>query len=323
MKIIKELVLLFILAFILTSCNTTLPSNPSNSLPVTTVKTDEELSPFIQFQKLKRGEMGFDSEQVDNVLRLYGIYDRILEKVPNEVYRDSLCRDVIINGYNIGNKNIAVLQVNKGHLYICIMFSKINHKWAVEGFVYINGREKPEYRVEQSGDGRRYWLVVKQEANRGTGLNIYDEIWYNPDGSVAAEYPIEGSTLFLPENVEPGANTNFFASVDYDGDSKISLSYSISFLYDCKDNLQDDSFYRFQSKYSPVIRDYWEYDLKTRQFKFMSSYPALPKSFNTMKHVSSNEYGILQGYIDFYRTQIGNKKITTLAQWEKFMEVKK
>jgi len=54
-----------------------------------------------------------------------------------------------------------------------------------------------------------YWLVVRHEANHGTGLYIYDEIWYNPDGSVAAEYPLEGSVLFFPQNIDPEAYAHF------------------------------------------------------------------------------------------------------------------
>ena len=319
MKIIRELVLLIALVFILTSCNTTLPSQPSNSLSLASVKPKEVLSPFTQFENLKRGEVGIDGEQVDNILRSYGIYDRVLAKVPKEAYIDSFCSDVIISGFSVGNKKVAVLLIEKGHLCVYIMFSSSNDKWIVDGFTYQNERDKPEYRIEQSSDRTRYWLVVKHEANHGTGLCIYDEIWYNPDGSVAAEYPIEGSTLFFPQIVEPDTNTYFSTSAYYDGDSKISLSYLISFVYGYKDKSQESGSYKFQSKYCPVIRDYWEYDLKTQQLKFVSSDPDLPENFSTMKHVASAEYGILQGYIDFYRTRLGDKKITTLGEWEKFM----
>jgi hypothetical protein len=203
------------------------------------------------------------------------------------------------------------------------MFSNSGDKWIVNGFAYQNERGEPEYRVVQSSDGKRYWLVVKHESNHGTGLYIYDEIWYNPDGSVAAEYPLEGSTLFFPQMIEPAANTYFSTSANYDGDSTISLSYSVSFVYSYKDSFQTPGYvYKFQSEYCPVLRENWEYDLKTQQLKFVSCDPAIPESFSTMKHVVSADYGILQGYIDFYRTRLWDKKITTLAEWEKFMELK-
>jgi hypothetical protein len=323
MKIIRELLVLIVLTFILTSCNAISPSHPLNFQSLTSVKSNEVFSPFTQFENLKKSEeVGINSEQVDNILRSYGIYDRVLAKVPKEVYIDSICSDVRISGFCIGNKKIAVLLINKGHLYIYVMFSNSGDEWIVNGFACQNERDKPEYRVEQSSDEARYWLVVKHEANHGTGLYIYDEIWYNPDGSVAGEYPVEGSTLFFPQIVEPDANTYFSTTAYYDGDSKISLSYLISFEYGYKDNLQDYGFYRFQSKYCPVIRENWEYDLKTQQFKFISCDPALPESFSTMKHVASSEYGILQGYIDFYRTRLGEKKINTLGEWENFMGLK-
>jgi len=323
MKIIRELLLLVVITFILTSCNAISPSHTSNSQSLTSVKSKEVLSPFTQFENLeKRGEMGINSEQVDNLLRSYGIYDQILSKVPKEDYMNSIYSDIKIDGFSIGNKKVAVLQINKGHMYIYVMYSNDSNKWIVNGFAYQNERGKPEYRVEQSSDETKYWLVVKHEANHGTGLQLYDEIWFNPDGSVAGEYPVEGYSLFFPQIIEPEANTCFSTSAYYDGDSKISLSYSISFEYEYKDNFKDFSSYRFKSKYLPVIRENWEYDLKTQQIKFISCDPTLPQSFSTMKHVVSAEYGILQGYIDFYRTRLGDKKVTTLEEWENFMELK-
>ena len=323
MKIIKKSLLLIAITIILTSCSTTVPSGSSNSPTLTSVKQNEMISPFTQFEKLKRGEAGIDSEQVDNILRLYGIYDRVLEKVPNEIRSVPFCDDVRISGFNIGNKNIAVLLINKVHTHVYVMFSNSDDKWIADGFACQTERYEPEYRIEQSSDGARYWLVVKHEANHGTGISIFDEIWYNPDGSQAAEYPIEGYNLFFPENVEFGAEAQFSTSADYDGDSKIHLSYDISFVYGYKDELQDDSvYYRFKSEYRPAFFDSWEYDLKTKQLKFKSSHPDLPEGFSTMKHVVSGEYGILQGYVDFYRTRLGNKKINTIEEWEKFMEVK-
>jgi hypothetical protein len=209
--------------------------------------------------------------------------------------------------------------IKKSHLYIYVMFSGINNKWMVDGFTYQNERFEPEYRVEHSEDETRYWLVVRSEANHGTGLNIEDEFWYNPDGSLAAEYPIEGSTLFFPEHISPGAGANFSSTASYDGDSNISLSYLISFAYNYKNNSQDSNFYELQSEYRPVVRYNWEYDLKSGQFHYVSCVGDLPDKFSSMKHVSSSEYGILQGFIDFYKASLGEKEITSLEEWEKFV----
>ncbi len=321
MRIIRKLLLLVSISFMLTSCNTVTPTHISNSLSHTTVNSKEVSSPFAQFENLKRkGEVGFKREQVDNILRSYGIYDKVMTKIiPKEDYINSISFNVEINGFNIGDKKVSILLIKNGHMYIYIMFSNSSNKWVVNGCAYQNERDKPDYRIERSSDETKYWLVVKHEANRGTGLQMYDEIWYNPDGSVAGEYPIKGSTLFFPQIVEPEANAYFSASADYDGDSKIHLSYSMSFEYGYKENSQDFSSYRIFSKYSSTLRENWEYDLKTQQLKFISCNPALPQGFSTIKHKASADYGILQGYIDFYRMRLGDKTIATLGGWEKFV----
>ena len=320
---IGKLVLFTVLIFTLTSCNAALPGHTSDSQSLAPLKSNEVLSPFTQFENLKKkGETGISNEQVDNILRSYGIYDSVRTKVTKEVYNDSACSDVRINGFDVGNKKIAVLLISKGHLHIYVMFSNSSDKWTVDGFAFQSEREKPEYRVEQSGDGTKYWLVVKHEANHGTGLQIFDEVWYHPDGSVAGEYPVKGSTLFFPQSIEPEANTYFSSSAYYDGNSRISLSYSISFEYIYRKNPQGSGDFKFQSKYRPAVLENWEYDLKTQQFEFVSCDPALPESCGAMKHTASAEYGILQGYIDFYRLRLGNQKVTTLGEWENLMELK-
>ncbi len=323
MKIIRKLLLLVVGIFILTSCNSISTGGQAlNSQSPARLKSGEALSPFTQFENFEKGgELGIENEQVDSILRSYGIYDKIMAKVPREDYTGSNYSDVKISGFSIGNKTVALLQINKGHLYIYVMLSNSGDKWIADGFAYLAERFKPEYRVEKSNDNTKYWLVVKHEANHGTGLQIFNETWYKPDGTVAGEYPVEGSTLFFPQSVQPEANTYFFSSADYDGDSRIHLSYSISFEYDYRDNPQDEGFY-FTSKYRPVIREHWEYDLKTQRLQFTTCDPALPQNLVGMKRKVSSDYGILQGYIDFYRARLGDKMVTTLEEWEKFMELK-
>lgn len=319
----KKLLLLIFLALFLTSCNAISAREPSNSQSHTSALSKEALSPFTQFENLKtEGSTEIDGEQVDKILRLYGIFDSLQAKVNNEGYAGSFYTDVGISGFSVGEKKAAVLSLTKGHLYIYVMFSNSHDKWVVDGFVYQNEKDKPDFRIERSGDGTMYWLVLKHEANHGTGLQLYEEIWYSPDGSIAAEFPAEGSTLFFPENINPEANAYFSCSPYYDGASKISLSYSISFEYGYKDNYQNNGTYTFQSKYRPVVRENWEYDLKTEQLKFVSCDPALSETLIPTEHTTSPEYGILQGYIDFYGTRLEDNKINTLDEWEKFMDLK-
>ncbi len=317
---IRALLIIIVSILLLTSCNAAPSNDSSASQALQPIEQKEVVSPFTQFESLERdADMGFNSRLLDDLLKSYGIYDRLMGKVPKEDYIDSPCSDIKINGFNIGNKKVAVLQIIKGHLYIYIMFSKNEDKWIADGFAYQKEREKPEYRVEASGDQTKYWLVLRHEANHGSGLQLFDESWYNPDGSVAGEYPVEGSALFFPQMVIPEANAYFSASVAYDGDSRVYLAYSISFEYAYKSNSKDSGFYGLQSKYRPVVRDNWEYDLKTGQLKFLSCDPELPQGFSSLEHVASADFGILQGYIDFYRTRLGDKKVSTLGEWEKFI----
>lgn len=312
-KTVKLFLLMFSIVLQLTSCNSNSPSKElieSNNVP----------SPFSQFEKLKKSEeMGIDKEQVENLLRSYGVYEKILEKITEAGYDGAYYSDVSIGGFNSGDKKIAVLQIEMVHLYFYVMFSNSNNSWSCDGLAYINDRYVPEYRIEQSDDQTEYWLVVRYEANHGTGLQINNEIWFNPDGAVAADYPIDGFTEFFPQMIEPSANAKFSAFAEFDGNSRIHIYYTINFIYNYKDSIQNkDYIYRFKSDYSPVIRENWEYDLETKQFRFISSDPDLPDSFKSLKHELSADLGILQGYVDFYRNKLQDK-ISTLEEWEKFI----
>jgi hypothetical protein len=299
--------------FALTSCNT-VPAKDSSDFAE---GKDSFPSPFSQFENLeKTAEAGIDSEQVDNILRTYNIYEELMEEATETGNIEAPYSDVSIRGFNIGNKKAAVLQIVKGHLYIYIMFSKFNDKWTTDGFTCLNERYQPEYRIEQSSDSTKYWLVIKYEANHGTGLQIFNEAWYNPDGTIAADYPLEGYAAFFPQMIMPAADAKFSASADYDGNSAISLSYAISFMYhyESKDDVN-----KYVCEFSPVIREHWEYNLKTLQLEFIASDPALSESFSMLNHEMSAEFGVLQGYIDFYGIQLRDKTIATLEEWERFI----
>lgn len=311
MKSKRIWLVLVIGVFILTSCS----QDSEHSVKAM-------LSPFEQYEKLKFEEENND-DQVDDILRTYGIYDKILENIPKEEYINTKLSNISIDGFRIGNKQCAMLLINKGHLYIYVMFSTIdNKKWLVDGFTYQMEREKPEYRIERSSNNENYYLVIKHEANHGTGLRIFNEIWYKSDGLVVAEYPIEESTLFFPELIEPTAMANFCTTANYNGESTIYLSYRINIEYSYKETSKNQGLSEFRSKYLPVIYENWEYDLKTQELIYVSSEPEFFGEYNTIKHRVSDEYGIIQGYIDFYRSKLGNNKITSLAEWENFIEIK-
>lgn len=296
------------------------PKGPENSSNLSGPEND--VSPFTMFENLKETDGNIiDGSEVDNILKAYGIHDKIAEKLAGTEFAGSDYTGASISGFAIGSKKAAIMLLRKGHLHIYIMFSKREEdKWNADGFACHNERFEPEYRIEHSDEGEKYWLVIRHESNHGTGLQIFDETWYNPDGSVAAQYPAEGSVEFFPQNIEPAAYANFSAFADYDGKSTITVSYSVNFEYGYKESYKNHSYaYRFKSSYSPAIREYWKYDMQAQQFSFVSCSPDLPENFGAVKHESSPDLGILVGYIDFYRYKLGNGKITTLEEWESFI----
>ena len=149
------------------------------------------------------------------------------------------------------------------------------------------------------------------------GITDFNETWYNPDNP-QAQYPVEGSTEFFPKILNP-VYAYFTALQTMTG--KIQYPYLLGeFWIQLKDSFTNHSHvYKFKSDYSPVIREYWKYDLQTQQLDFVSCSPDLPESFSTLEREASPAFGILQGYIDFYRTRLGNRKITTLEDWESFI----
>lgn len=314
MKAIKIFMLFVACVFTFSSC---ISAAPENAVKLTEDPSSYP-SPFNQFENLENStEVGIDGEQVDNLLRTYNIYEKVIEKAIETGNAEAHYSDMSISVFSIGSGRVAVLHIVKGHLHIYIMFSRFSDEWMVDGFTCLNERINPEYRIEQSGDGSKYWLVIKYESNHGTGLQIFNEAWYNPDGTIAADYPAEGFIEFFPQVIKPSANAKFSVSANYDGGSNISLYYSISFIYHYEEN--NSQFSRFRCEYNPVIREHWEYNINSQQLDFITSDPALPEGM--VNHDLSADIGILQGYIDYYRTRLGNKAISTLEEWERFIRL--
>ncbi|MBF4693753.1 hypothetical protein [Fusibacter ferrireducens] len=283
--------------------------------------TSEYFSPLDQFETLDREGVWVDGEQVEALLKSYGVYDPIMAFNENN---ESIYTDVKICVEMVGDKKVAILLIEKGHNAIYVMFSKCDNQWIADGFASQSERFRPEYRIEKTSDGMKYWLVVKHEANHGTGTALYDEIWYRPDGTIAAEYPLEGDALCFPKQMPLGrAGVHYIANPDFDGKSKIHLAYSVCFTYDYESDFGEAGFKNvFQSEYRPSIRDYWAYDLTTQKLEFLSSHPVLPEHLSEIEHKVSDEYGVVKGYIDFYDSRLGYKKITSLAEWQDFIELR-
>ena len=310
MKLVEEILLIMLTLF----CT-------QNYADDSQLNRSANLSPLDQFESVQSDGMWVERESVENILKTYGLYDKIMSLNKNE---EPLYSDVKILGEIVGDKKVAVLLIQRGHQYIYVMFSKTDDQWCADGIVSQSERFEPEYRIEKTIDGMKYWLVVKDEVNHGTGISIYDEIWYNPEGSIAAEYPLEGYSLFFPEQMAPSVTeASFIAYPYFDGDSKIHLDYSVSFTYDYESNSDKTGFSNvFHSEYNPSIRDYWTYNLAAKKLNFESSNPALSERLSEIEHRVSSEYGIMQGYIDFYDSRLGDKKITSLEEWEQFIKLK-
>lgn len=276
-------------------------------------------SPFLQFESWESDETGLftDGNQIRDTLKPYGL----LEKISAEIYADysddfevfGACT-AKIDGFTIGSKKAALLLIQQGHLHIYIMFSNNGEVWVADGFAYQSERYEPQYRIEKSGDGARYWLVLKHESNHGSGLQLFDEIWHNPDGSIAAQYPLSGSSAFLPVNIAD-AWGEYSSDPYFDGESTIIVDYTIKFYYNYK--------HKFQSAYLLVIRERWNYDLNKSQFSLVESSSELPENFDTIYDgISMDDYGILGRYIEFYEEEVGEKNVSSIGDWEKLMESK-
>ena len=273
-------------------------------------KGDLSLSPFAQFESWSNDESGVytDGKRISDTLKQYGILDSILTDINNDDLTNFNACAAEISGYSVKDKKVALLLLKQGGFHIYVLFSESGNAWKCDGYTYQRERFEPEYRIEKSDDGSLYWLVLKHESNHGTGTTLFDEIWVNPDGSIAAQYPLSGWVDFYPENTSYASAEYSCSNPYYDGGSKIILDYTIKFSFNYKE--------KFQSVYSPVVREYWVYDLQKSEFAFKNAEPDLPFEKNTV----SDDYGIIAGYLDYYKTRVEEQAISSIEEWENLME---
>lgn len=275
-------------------------------------KTDVSLSPFAQYESWDSDESGLyiEGKQVSNTLERYGILKDLIEEINDVELTDFNACTAVINGYALKDKKIALLRIEQGHLQIYIMFSSSGDIWKADGYTYQRERFETAYRIERSSDGLAYWLVLQNEKNHGTGLSLMDEVWINPDGSIAARYPLSGWSYFLPDSLN-NAWAEYSSTPYYDGDHTITLDYSIAFHLKYNDN--------FQSVYAPVVREYWTYNLQKSEFTFMNSEPELPDELNRASYDRPDDYGILARYFEYYKSHLPDKTVLSLEDWEALM----
>lgn len=269
------------------------------------------LSPFEQFAEWNYDETGMyiDGKQISETLAQYGLLDEIKSGLDDELKDFGTCT-AEISGFNTRDKKVALLVIKQGHFQIYILFSNNGGGWNADGYTFLNERFDAGYRMEISNNGE-YWLVLNHESNRGLGLTLTDEVWINPDGSVAAQYPLSGWVYFFPESTNQ-AWAEFSTTPYYDKDSIIVLNYRITFHFTYKD--------KFQSVYSPVILENWVYDLDKAELVFTGSDPELPDEISSKAGNISSDYGIIGKYIDYYKPRFNDKPVSTLEDWEMLME---
>ena len=274
-------------------------------------------SPFSQFENFMSDETGLytDGTCIKSLLNTYGILDQLSIEIFNESSYDFKLCTTKMDSFMVGKKKVALFFIKQGHLHIYVMFSMTNKTWGSDGFVYQNELNEPQYRIEKSNDVEKYWLVLKHNVNHGLGLQLYDEVWYNPDGSIAAQYPLSGSITCFQLNMNNSIWAEYSSSPYFDGECTITMAYFIQFHYSYRKG--------FISTYLPVIREYWAYYIDKYKFEMIESDPSLPENFNITYYDATLEgdYSILGRYFNFYKRQLAYKNISSLAEWEEFIKI--
>ena len=123
-------------------------------------------------------------------------------------------------------KRVAVIIYQGHHNQVYLMYEKpVGGIWTLNGMAaqndrYINDNGWCDFHIVIDDSGEYFWLVLTTEADHGTDLSIFNQIWYNSDGSVALQYQAHGYTLLF---CEQDANDNWY-SADMDFSSRFSLS---------------------------------------------------------------------------------------------------
>ena len=151
--------------------------------------------------------------------------------------------------FSLNYVSVVQLEANSGERWYLIYDKAYDDPWKLEGLVtnyndHDDDPGPPLYRVETDAWTGRFWLVFTTETNHGTGELQNDEMWYNPDGSLALEYDHDGFADIAHYADNTGAYHT--AGVEYDGDSTLDsvknndpepmiyVSYVTNFTFDDK-----------------------------------------------------------------------------------------
>jgi len=214
---------------------------------------------------------------------------------------------------SLKDKRVAVIIFQEGyHIQDYLMYEKpVGGAWSLTGMAtqndrYLNDYGWCDYHIIVDDSGYNYWLEITTEVGHGTGLSIYNQIWYNPDGTEALQYEANGYTLLFCQQDEDdhwySADMSYksnFNLISDNNDTFVNVSYDESFDYPV-------------SLIVPVYRafDYamyrWDPDL--RRFIFVEDKSTL-KPVNSTDGMS--DWSMLVNKYS-YR---GSAMITSLDQW--------
>jgi len=190
--------------------------------------------------------------------------------------------------YVLPDKKIVMITFESNNLVRdYIIFKKPNNGiWTLTGMFtqldrYLNGYGKCNYHLVTDTNSDNYWLVLETEVKHGSDLSIFNQIWYNPDGSEALQYEANGNALqFSRPDVNgiwysAGIYFNSVYSISEDNSNIcINVSYNIYFNY------PSDSFIPIYRNYDNAFY-YWQPEAR----KFM-----LNEEKSTLRSIKTNGF---------------------------------
>lgn len=116
-------------------------------------------------------------------------------------------------------------------------------------------------------------------------MQIFDEIWYNTDGSIALQYDISGYCLSFPVQQ---TTMEFTSSVTVEADNSVGVAYTIDFKY----NEQTD-------KISTTEKWLYKWNDQSKKFYFSEEDSQLPWFYSPEPNQRRDDFGILGKYYEF------------------------
>ena len=263
------------------------------------------------------------AEQIIDICEYYGLIDKILP-VANEWRGESTsfvdilryCDSTIKIYPNNNGKEAAVFYLGINRLYYYTMIIKDGNDWLLECTTHTIERGIPNYRVEW-GVNSDHWLVFDRDAGHGTGISIFNEVWLDSGGNIAANFPVHGYSEFLMGTSGPPRDIAEFSSIlELHGD-EITIRYDVACLY-------------IQSSEDPRTRfylppEYWVYNLRTGEFILTRCDFEFGEGFTyDPAYIDNGNVPMIGAYSRFYEQIAGDDgidKLVTEKDWLELMQL--